>query len=89
MPSLEKARIRQQFDHAPNGDLQFTMTVIARKGGVEVQLGTGKDKEAGLISHHGSREQGWASAAEHFGRYLSTLCQDDLNARHRAEIHGD
>ena len=67
MPSIKPDRIRSKFTKSPKtGDIGFTMTVIARKGGVEV--------DGDLI---GPREQGWASAAEHFGRHLAVLCKDD------------
>jgi hypothetical protein len=70
MPSLKPERIREEFFTRPNGDVGFTFTVIARKSGVEVN--------GGLI---GPREQGWASAAEHFGRRLAKLCEHDLRRR--------
>jgi hypothetical protein len=54
----------------PNGDLGFTFKVVARKSGVEVN--------GDLI---GPPEQGWASAAEHFGRYLAKLCEADRKRR--------
>jgi hypothetical protein len=71
MPSIKPDRIRSKFTKSPKtGDIGFTMTVVARKGGVEV--------DGDLID---PREQGWASAAEHFGRYLAALCEDDERTR--------
>lgn len=70
MPSLKPERIRAEFFEQPNGDQGFTFKVIARKGGIEIN--------GDLV---GPREQGWASAAEHFGRHLAILCHDDLKRR--------
>jgi hypothetical protein len=71
MPSIEPDGIRSDFTKSPKtGDIRFTMTVVARKSGVEVN--------GDLI---GPREQGWASAAEHFGRHLAVLCKDDERKR--------
>jgi hypothetical protein len=71
VPSIKPDRIRSNFTKSPEtGDIGFTMTVVARKGGVEV--------DGDLI---GPREQGWASAAEHFGRHLAVLCKDDERKR--------
>ena len=67
--SSKPDRIRGNFTKSPNtGDLGFTMTV-ARKGGVEVN--------GDLIPS----QQGWASAAEHFGRYSAVLGTDDERKR--------
>jgi len=71
MPSIKPHRTRSKFTESPkSGDIGFTMTVVARKGGVEVN--------GDLI---GPREQGWAIAAEHFGRHLAVLCKDDERRR--------
>ena len=71
VPLIDPDRIRSKFTKSPKtGDLGFTMTVVARQGGVEV--------DGDLI---GPREQGWASAAEHFGRHLAVLCKDDDRKR--------
>lgn len=71
MPSIKPDRIRSNFTKSPKtGDIGFTMTVVARKSGVEVN--------GDLICPH---EQGWASAAEHFGRHLAVLCKDDEHKR--------
>lgn len=71
MQSSKSDRIRSNFTKSPQtGDIGFTMTVVARKSGVEVN--------GDLI---GPREQGWASAAEHFGRHLAVLCKDDEHKR--------
>ncbi len=70
MPSLDPARIRAEFFHQPNGDPGFTFTVIARANGVEIN--------GGYIA---PRDQGWASAAEHFGRRLAKLCEYDRRRR--------
>ena len=72
MPSLKPDRIRDEFFTQPNGDIGFTFKVVARKAGIEIN--------GDLI---GPREQGWASAAEHFGRRLAKLCADDLKHRDR------
>ena len=56
----------------PNGDLGFTFKVVARKSGVEVNG-----------DPIGPPEQGWASAAEHFGRRLAKLCEADRKRRAR------
>jgi hypothetical protein len=69
--SIKPDRSRSKFTKSPKtGDIGFTMTVVAREGGVEV--------DGDLI---GPREQGWASAAEHFGRHLALLCRDDERKR--------
>ena len=70
MPSLNPERIRAEFSEQPNGDIGFTFKVIARKSGIEIN--------GDLI---GPREQGWASAAEHFGLRLAKLCEYDLKRR--------
>lgn len=70
MPSLDPGRIRAEFTEQPNGDPGFTFKVVARKSGVEVN--------GDLI---GPPEQGWASAAEHFGRRLAKLCEEDRKRR--------
>ncbi len=71
MPSIKPDRIRSNFTKSPKtGDIGFTMTVVARKSGIEVN--------GDLI---GPREQGWASAAERFGRSLAVLCKDDEHKR--------
>lgn len=80
MPSLKPERIRAEFFEQPNGDPGFTLTVIARESGVEISIG----KSKGLV---GPREQGWASASEHFGRYLAKLCEYDLKRRAGARRH--
>ena len=70
MPSIDEIRDNISKKTAPNGDLGFTFKVVARKTGVE------------LNGHFvGPREQGWASAAEHFGQYLARLAHDDLRKR--------
>jgi hypothetical protein len=68
-PSLKPERIRAEFDTTPNGDVGFTFKVVARRTCVEVN--------GDFI---GPRDQGWASAAEHFGRRLAVLCAEDLSA---------
>jgi hypothetical protein len=69
--SSKPDKIRSNFTRSPKtGDIGFTMTVVARETGVEVN--------GDLI---GPREQGWASAAEHFGRLLAVLCEDDEHKR--------
>ncbi len=73
MPSLDPERIRAEFIQQPNGDLGFIFKVVARKSGVEVN--------GDLI---GPPEQGWASAAEHFGRRLAKLCEADRKRRAQA-----
>jgi hypothetical protein len=71
MPMIKPDRIRSNFTKSPKtGDIGFTMTVVALKGGAEVN--------GDLI---GPREQGWASAAVHFGRHLAVLCKDDERKR--------
>ena len=70
MPSLRPVWVRSEFFEQPNGDPGLTFTVIARKSGIEVNND--------LV---GPREQGWASAAEHFGRRLAKLCEYDLKRR--------
>jgi hypothetical protein len=70
MPSLKPDRIRAEFFEQPNGDPGFTFRVIARKSGVEIN--------GDLV---GPRDQGWASATEHFGRRLAKLCEYDLQRR--------
>ncbi len=78
MPSLDPARIREEFTTQPNGDLGITITVIARRDGVEIITYPGGKKKGGYI---GPRDQGWASAAEHFGRRLAKLCEADRKRR--------
>ncbi len=78
MPSLKPERIRAEFFEQPNGDLGFTFKVVARKSGVEIN--------GDLV---GPREQGWASAAEHFARHLAILCHDDLKGQVGADARAD
>jgi len=78
MPSLKPERIRAEFTHQPNGDPGFAFTVIARRTGVEIN--------GDFI---GPRDQGWASAAEHFGRRLAKLCEYDLKRRQAALLGDD
>jgi hypothetical protein len=67
--SIKHERVRSKFTKSPKtGDLGFTMTV-ARKGGVEVN--------GDLIPS----QQGWASAAEHFGGHLAVPRRDDERKR--------
>ena len=74
MPSIKPDRICSNLTKSPKtGDIGFIITVVARKSGVEVN--------GDLI---GPREQGWASAAEHFGRHLAVLCKDDERKRQAA-----
>jgi hypothetical protein len=62
--------IRKHFTSQPNGDLVFTLKVIAREDGVEIN------------GHYvAPKEQGFASAAEHFGQYLALLAADDRRKR--------
>jgi hypothetical protein len=62
--------IRSHFTEQPNGDLGFMFKVVARENGVEIN------------GHYvGPKEQGFASAAEHFGRYLAQLAADDRRKR--------
>jgi hypothetical protein len=71
LPSIKPDGIRSNFTKSPKtGDIGFTMTVVACKGGVEVN--------GDLIGPGG---QGWASAAEQFGRDLAVLCKDDERKR--------
>jgi hypothetical protein len=70
MPSLKPDRIRAEFEEQPNGDVGFTFKVVVRNAGIEIN--------GDLV---GPREQGWASAAEHFGRRLAKLCEYDLKRR--------
>jgi hypothetical protein len=68
MPSLDAARIKQKFWTTRNGDFAFTISVIARRDGVQIWTGRpGAEDKRGYID---PRDQGWASAAEHFGRCL-------------------
>jgi hypothetical protein len=68
MPSTDE--IRTHFTSQPNGDLGFAIKVIARENGVEIN------------GHFvGPKEQGFASAAEHFGQYLALLARDDQRKR--------
>jgi hypothetical protein len=58
------------FNEQPNGDLGFTFKVVARENGVEIN------------GHYvGPREQGFASASEHFGKYLAQFVADDRRKR--------
>jgi hypothetical protein len=68
VPTIDE--IRESFREMPNGDLSFTFTVTARASGVEIN--------GHLV---GPREQGWASATEHFGQFLARLAADDLRKR--------
>ena len=68
MPNIDE--IRASFREMPNGDLSFNFKVTARASGVEIN--------GHLV---GPREQGWASATEHFGQYLARLAADDLRKR--------
>jgi hypothetical protein len=52
--------------------------VIARRSSVEIITYPGGAENRGFI---GPRDQGWASAAEHFGRRLAKLCEADLRRR--------
>jgi hypothetical protein len=70
MPSLNPARIREEFFYQPNGEPGFTFTAIARANAVEINKG-----------FVGPRDQGWASPAEHFGRRLAKLCEHDRAVR--------
>ena len=72
MPSPDE--IRRYFTSQPNGDLGFAFTVVARENGVEIN---GR--------YVGPKEQGFASAAEHFGQYLALLAKD---ARRKREEDG-
>jgi hypothetical protein len=68
MPSPDE--IRKHFTEQPNGDLGFPFKVVARENGVEIN------------GHYvGPKEQGFASAAEHFGQYLAQLAADDRRKR--------
>jgi hypothetical protein len=68
MPSPDE--IRKHRTHQPNGDLGFTFKVVARTNGVEIN------------GHYvGPKEQGFASAAEHFGQYLALLAAHDRRRR--------
>jgi hypothetical protein len=70
--------IRGHFTEQPNGDLAFTFKVVARENGVE------------LNGHYvGPKEQGFASAAEHFGRYLAQLAADDRRKREEEALPPD
>ena len=63
-------QIRQHRTSQPNGDLGFIFKVVARENGVEIN------------GHFvGPKEQGFASAAEHFGQYLALLAADDRRKR--------
>lgn len=62
--------IRKYFTVQPNGDLGFTFKVVARENGIEIN------------GHYvGPKEQGFASAIEHFGQYLALLARDDRRKR--------
>jgi hypothetical protein len=62
--------IREYFTSQPNGDLGFTFRVVARENGVEIN------------GHYvGPKEQGFASATEHFGQFLALLARDDRRKR--------
>jgi hypothetical protein len=76
MPSLDE--VREHFQEQPNGDLGFTLKVIARENGVEMN------------GHYvGPREQGFASAAGHFGQYLAQLAADDRRKREDGNLPPD
>ena len=89
MPSLKPDRIRETFFYTPNGDPGFTFTVIARRSGVQIGVrSTDVPGDAlGNFGFVGPRDQGWASAAEHFGRYLAKLCEHDRMRRECPEGH--
>lgn len=76
MPSVED--IRRRFTKQPNDDLGFTVKVVARENGVEIN------------GHYvGPKEQGFASAAEHFGQYLALLAADDRRKREEDALPPD
>jgi len=87
MPSLNTDRIRDTFFYAPNGDPGFTFTVIARASGLQIGV-RAEDvpgNAPGNFGFVGPRDQGWASAAEHFGRYLAKLSEHDRKCRERQD----
>jgi hypothetical protein len=87
MPSLNTDRIRNTFFYAPNGDPGFTFTVIARASGLQIGV-RAEDVPGdapGNFGFVGPRDQGWASAVEHFGRYLAKLSEHDRKRRERQD----
>jgi hypothetical protein len=52
MPSLREERIRAEFSEQPNGLVEFTFTVIARKSGIEINAHLiGPREHPGLCSN--------------------------------------
>jgi hypothetical protein len=75
---VSRDEIREHFHEQPNGDLGFTLKVVARENGVEIN---GR--------YVGPREQGFASAVEHFGQYLAQLAVDDRRKREDEDLPPD
>jgi hypothetical protein len=73
MPSRDE--IREHFTTQPNGDLAFTIKVIAREGGVEIN---GR--------YVGPKQVGFATAAGDFGLYLGLLAYDDQRRRESGAV---
>jgi hypothetical protein len=87
MPSLDPERIRRTFFYTQTGDPGFTFTVIARESGLEIGVRADDvpGEAPGNFGFVGPRDQGWASATEHFGRYLAKLSEHDRKRRERQQ----